>query len=232
MFDHVDGIFDSGLVPVGGVFVHLFDKIGDYTYFCVIPHEAHGLIRVVDRNAPSETDPFMLQISDTSIMKVASSDGSIIASLVSSVPQTGTTIPIQIFFTGKFGEPLSDVNYAIIALQDNKLIPLEYDDRQPDGKIDYNVGPMVSNNTLVIQLRLLGIGHPNEISYITVASGELITLQVKGIMQEQLSVSQIRDSDIPKWFRTVLSWYDENLITEKEVLDGFKFLIEKKIIRN
>jgi hypothetical protein len=227
MFDHVDGNFDSGLVPVGGVFVHLFDKIGDYFYFCAVPHEAHGLIRVVDTSSPSQTDPVLKQILDESILNATSSDGSIIATLVVDKPETKKIIPIQVFFTGKYGEPLSDVNYAIIALQEEKLVPIQYDDRQPDGKIDYNVGPMISDNTLLIQLRIFGLGHPNEISYVTISSGEVLTLQIEGNLQEEISISQIRDSNIPKWFENVLSWYDENLVTEKEVLDGFKYLIEK-----
>jgi hypothetical protein len=231
IFDHVDGIFDSGLVHEGGVFAHSFDQIGDYAYFCSVPHQAHGMIKVVDINSPSETNPVLDQISNGSNLKAVSSNGSIMAILVASNPEKGKIIPIQIFFTGKYGEPLSDVNYAIIALQEERLIPIEYGDRQPDGKMDYNVGPMESSNPLVIQLRLLGLGHPHEVSYVTISSGEVLTLQVERNLQEQLSVSQIREANIPKWFRNVLSWYDGNLVTEKEVLDGFKYLIEKNIIR-
>ncbi|HSB56429.1 MAG TPA: hypothetical protein VLD38_01275 [Nitrosopumilaceae archaeon] len=230
-YDHVDGIFDSGITPAGGVFVHSFDETGDYLYFCSVPHQGHGLIRVVDKNSLAITDPVLSPVSEGTVLTAKSTEGSLIANLVSATPQKGETIPIRIFFTGKYGEPLSDVNYAIIALQDGSLVPVEYDDRQPDGKVDYNVGPLISDNTLVIQLRILGLGHPHELNYIKISSGDVITLQTEGGMKKPLSISLIKESKIPDWFGTVLNWYDQKLITEEEVLNGFKFLIDKNIIK-
>ncbi len=231
VYDHVDGIFDSGITPSGGVFIHSFDETGDYLYFCSIPHQSHGLIRVVDKNSLAVTDPVLSPVSEGAVLTAKSADGSLIANLVSGTPQMRETIPIRIFFTGKYGEPLSDVNYAVIALQDGSLIPVEYDDSQPDGKVDYNVGPLISDSTLVIQLRILGIGHPHELNYINISSGDVITLQTEDNMKKPLSISLIKESKIPDWFRNVLNWYDQKLISEEEVLNGFKFLIDKNIIK-
>lgn len=47
---------------------------------------------------------------------------------------------------------------------------------------------------------------------------------------ESINVDEIRVSKIPRWFVKVLTWYDQNQVSEDELINASKFLAAEKII--
>lgn len=52
-----DGKFDSGLIPLGGSFLHQFTEAGDYPYFCTVHPWMTGIVKVSQVSAALQTIP-------------------------------------------------------------------------------------------------------------------------------------------------------------------------------
>jgi predicted secreted protein with PEFG-CTERM motif len=52
-----DGKFDSGLIPLGGVFIHQFTEAGNYAYFCSVHPWMTGIVKVSEVSAALQTIP-------------------------------------------------------------------------------------------------------------------------------------------------------------------------------
>jgi len=55
--DGPDGIFDSGLISPGGVFLHQFTEAGNYPYYCIVHPWMIGVVKVSQVSAALQTIP-------------------------------------------------------------------------------------------------------------------------------------------------------------------------------
>ena len=229
--DHLDGNFDSGLISPDGIFTRIFDDVGDFLYYCSIPHQTHAMIKVIP-NAGSQTESLLLPTSDDPKLTGRSSDGSLVVDMKSDEPKQGEKMSLLIGFAGKYGEPVSDIDYTISVSQDETWLPIEFYQRQSDGKISYNVYSLISDSPVMIKIDLLGVGHPHELSYLNITKGETIILQTNGKVSPVQPTNPIANNmtKIPLWIKTNAKSWSEGKINDLSFSQGIHFMINNGII--
>lgn len=157
--EDVPGLYSGEFTPSASGFptVHLFVEIdGD----------------------PLEIDMHPEKVEDGAVIKTMTSDGSVNVDVITTTPTADEEMAIRVEFTDAQGSPIEHVNYDIVATQDGSKVLSESEMHSHEGDVKYSTGALSSNNPVDIQVRILGIGLPDEKANWNGPIGETISLNV------------------------------------------------------
>ena len=152
-------------------------------------------------------------------------------SIVIITPETvsaGERILVDIEILDKMGKSTEHVNYDIIVTHGDKTLIDEHDVHSMDGIGTHLIPPPTTDATeempLKIMVKFQGFG----MDRIKVGPiGETAIVKVPGgIYHDDMEEIQ----KIPDWVKNIFTWYSQDQISEDEVLNAIKFLINQLII--
>jgi predicted secreted protein with PEFG-CTERM motif len=169
--DGPDGHFDSGLFMAGKSFTQKFEESGEFPYFCQVHPWMTGKVIVQEAHAEGGE-------SEGSNVMAMSADGSVSVKIGSGVPTEGEELSLEVEFTDADGNAISHVNYDITATQDGTEVLSELAQHTHDGLADFTTSGLSSDSSVDVQIKILGIGLPDDQANWTGPMGETISVQV------------------------------------------------------
>ena len=128
------------------------------------------------------------QASNVIYVNGTSSDGSIVVHLASTTPKSGSSLPLEIYFTNSNETGIRLVHYSMTAQQDgNQVLSLPHVFLN-QGMLEGYTSPLGSDNQVDVQITILGIGLPYDKDHWTGPIGDVIDLKI-GKVQPSLNVS-------------------------------------------
>ena len=148
----------------------------------------------------------------------------------------GERILVDVEILDKNGKKAEHVNYDIIVTQGDKIIIDEHDVHSMDGGGTHLIPPLsrdaTDKNPLEIMVTFQGFG----MQKVKVGPiGEVAILKVPGGIyhgdtEENIHGNMEEIQKIPEWVKNIFTWYSQDQISEDEVLNAIKFLINQGII--
>ena len=148
----------------------------------------------------------------------------------------GERILVDVEILDKNGKKAEHVNYDIIVTQGDKIIIDEHDVHSMDGVGTHLIPPLsrdaTDKNPLEIMVTFQGFG----MQKVKVGPiGEVAILKVPGGIyhgdtEENIHGNMEEIQKIPEWVKNIFTWYSQDQISEDEVLNAIKFLINQGII--
>lgn len=169
--DGPDGHFDSGLFMAGKSFSQKFEESGEFPYFCQVHPWMTGKVVVQVAHAEGEE-------SEGDYVTAMSADGSVSVKIGSGVPTEGEELSLEVEFTDADGNAISHVNYDITATQDGTEVLSELAQHTHDGLADFTTSGLSSDSSVDVQIKILGIGLPDDQANWTGPMGETVSVQV------------------------------------------------------
>lgn len=171
-----DGNFDSGLFSSGKTFSYKFEEEGEYPYFCLVHPWMQGTVIVQAAHADDHEDDEH-DHADHGAM-IMSQDGSIMIHIDSDVPAEGEEAVVTVEFTDVDGNPIEHVNFEITVTQDGEQVLAEAGQHSHSGITEFTTSALGSDSPLDVQVKILGIGLPDDEKNWTGPHGETISAQV------------------------------------------------------
>lgn len=169
--DGPDGHFDSGLFMAGKSFSHEFEESGEFPYFCQVHPWMTGTVIVQAHAEDGQED-----VEDHAM--AMSADGSVTVEIDSGVPTEGEELSLDIEFTDVDGNVIEHVNYDIIATQDGNQVLSESGQHTHEGLAEFTTSALRSDSPVDVEIKILGLGLPDEEASWTGPMGETISVQV------------------------------------------------------
>ncbi|MBI5146132.1 MAG: PEFG-CTERM sorting domain-containing protein [Thaumarchaeota archaeon] len=170
--DGPDGHFDSGLFMAGKSFTYKFEESGEFPYFCQVHPWMTGKVIVQEAHAEDGHE-------DGGDRAMAmSADGSVTVGIHSGVPTEGEELSLEIEFTDADGNAIEHVNYDIVATQDGTEVLSESEQHTHDGLADFTTSGLSSDSPVDVQIKILGLGLPDDQVNWEGPMGETISVQV------------------------------------------------------
>ena len=148
----------------------------------------------------------------------------------------GERILVDVEILDENGKKAEHVNYDIIVTQGDKIIIDEHDVHSMDGVGTHLIPPLsrdaTDKNPLEIMVTFQGFG----MQKVKVGPiGEVAILKVPGGIyhgdtEENIHGNMEEIQKIPEWVKNIFTWYSQDQISEDEVLNAIKFLINQGII--
>ena len=148
----------------------------------------------------------------------------------------GERILVDVEILDKNGKKAEHVNYDIIVTQGDKIIIDEHDVHSMDGVGTHLIPPLSRDATdkhpLEIMVTFQGFG----MEKVKVGPiGEVAILKVPGGIyhgdtEENIHGNMEEIQKIPEWVKNIFTWYSHDQISEDDVLNAIKFLINQGII--
>ena len=148
----------------------------------------------------------------------------------------GERILVDVEILDKNGKKAEHVNYDIIVTQGDKIIIDEHDVHSMDGVGTHLIPPLsrdaTDKNPLEIMVTFQGFG----MQKVKVGPiGEVAILKVPGGIyhgdtEENIHGNMEEIQKIPECVKNIFTWYSQDQISEDEVLNAIKFLINQGII--
>lgn len=168
-----DGKFDSSLFLSGQTFSHKFEESGEFPYFCLVHPWMKGSVIVQEAEAEEgEHEEAENYVTSTS------SDGSVMVKIGSGKPASGEELSLDLEFTDADGNPLENINYDIIAMQDETEVLNESGMHAMSGSDQISTIALSSDSPVDVQVTILGIGPEDDESSWMGPRGETISLKV------------------------------------------------------
>jgi len=101
-------------------------------------------------------------IEDGSLIKATSSDGSVHVDLITTVPSKDEPMDVNVAFKDSDGNLINHVNYDIVATQGGTEILSETGAHTHTGQDTHSTEAVSSNDPVDIQVKILGIGLPDD----------------------------------------------------------------------
>ncbi len=118
------------------------------------------------------------KVEDGTVIKTATSDGTVNVDVITTVPTADKDMLIKVEFTDAQGNPIEHVNYDIIAIQDGSQVLSENSAHAHDGDSEHSTEALSSDDPVEIQVTILGIGLPDDEANWSGPMGETISLNV------------------------------------------------------
>ena len=159
-------------------------------------------------------------------------------SIVIIAPETasaGERILVDVEIQDKMGNTAEHVNYDIIVTQGDKTLIDEHDVHSMDGLGTHLIPALSSNATdempLEIMITFQGFGM-QKIKVGPIGETEIMTVPtgMEHVKYEDNNDGMEEIQKIPEWVKNIFTWYSQDQISEDEVLNAIKFLINQKII--
>ncbi|HSD05455.1 MAG TPA: plastocyanin/azurin family copper-binding protein [Nitrosopumilaceae archaeon] len=166
MIDGQDNIFSSGLISPGETFSYKFTTMRSYDYYCMLHPWMIGSINV-------EFVPFDIEkriIHEEGL----SSDGSILVIVEATEPINTEQLGIHLYFKNSTQSLLTDVNYDLDVIQNNKTIFSLAKQSTHAGIAEHWTEPLQYDSPVDVKVKILGIGLPDDESNWTGPKGEII----------------------------------------------------------
>ncbi|MFY9300157.1 MAG: plastocyanin/azurin family copper-binding protein [Candidatus Nitrosotenuis sp.] len=173
-----DGIFDSNLFLSGQTFSHMFEKEGEFPYFCLVHPWMQGTVIVQEAGAEEHEEAEVDQEEYENYVESASSDGSVMVKIGSGKPTSGEDLSLAIEFTDADENPIEHVNYGISAMQDGTEVLNEAAMHAMSGSDQISTAVLRSDSPVDVQVTILGIGPEDDESGWTGPKGDAISLKV------------------------------------------------------
>ena len=159
-------------------------------------------------------------------------------SIVIIAPETasaGERILVDVEIQDKMGNTAEHVNYDIMVTQGDKTLIDEHDVHSMDGLGTHLIPALSSNATdempleIMITFQVFGmqkikVGPIGETEIMTVPTG------MEHVKYEDNNDGMEEIQKIPEWVKNIFTWYSQDQISEDEVLNAIKFLINQGII--
>ena len=148
---------------------------------------------------------------------------------------TGERILVDVEIQDKMGNTAEHVNYDIMVTQGDKTLIDEHDVHSMDGLGTHLIPALSSNATdempLEIMITFQGFGM-QKIKLGPIGETEIMTVPagMEHVNYEDNNADTEEIQKIPEWVKNIFTWYSQDQISEDEVLNAIKFLINQKII--
>ena len=140
----------------------------------------------------------------------------------------GERILVDVEILDENGKKAEHVNYDIIVTQGDKTLIDEHDIHSMDGVGTHLIPPLSNDATDEIPLEIMVIFQGFGMEKVKVGPiGETTIVKVPGGIYHD-DMEQIQK--IPDWVKNIFMWYSQDQISEDEVLNAIKFLINQGII--
>ena len=133
------------------------------------------------------------------------------------------------------GNTAEHVNYDIIVTQGDKTLIDEHDVHSMDGLGTHLIPALSSNATdempLEIMITFQGFGM-QKIKVGPIGETEIMTVPagIEHVNYEDNNGGMEEIRKIPEWVKNIFTWYSQDQISEDEVLNAIKFLVNQGII--
>lgn len=102
------------------------------------------------------------KVEDGALIKTMSSDGTINVDVIATAPAQDKPLLVTVEFTDSDGSPVQHVNYDLVATQAGKEVLTESEEHAHNGLASYTTSILTSGDPVDIQVKLLGLGLPDE----------------------------------------------------------------------
>ena len=159
-------------------------------------------------------------------------------SIVIIAPETasaGERILVDVEIQDKMGNTAEHVNYDIMVTQGDKILIDEHDVHSMDGLGTHLIPALSSNATdempLEIMITFQGFGM-QKIKLGPIGETEIMTVPagMEHVNYEDNNADTEEIQKIPEWVKNIFTWYSQDQISEDEVLNAIKFLVNQGII--
>ncbi|MDH3656579.1 MAG: PEFG-CTERM sorting domain-containing protein [Nitrosopumilus sp.] len=178
--DGPSGEFDTGLIMAGGLFEYSPVAVGEIPYFCMVHPWMQGLIIVQEAGA-EPTAKLVVSAPSTIETTVTgmSSDGKVRVEITSTNPTANESMLIDLKFRdSSSGGLIQHANYDIVATQNGKEILSFMGAHEHEGNGMHSTAPLASDDSVDIEVTLLGFGLPDDQANWTGPTGEIIYFNV------------------------------------------------------
>ncbi len=166
-----DGKFNSDLFLAGKKFSHKFDEAGEFPYFCQVHPWMKGTV-IVQAHADGGHD------EGEGYAMTMTTDGSVNVKVGSAKPTSGEELALDVEFTDSDGKAISHVNYDITAMQDGKEVLTMSGEHTHTGNANYKTSKLSSDSPVDVQIKILGIGLPDDQANWKSPKDETVSVQV------------------------------------------------------
>jgi predicted secreted protein with PEFG-CTERM motif len=161
-----DGKFDSGMIMPEKTFANTFDTLGEYPYFCTVhPWMTGSVLVTVGGGIEVPMGAIIVGSNPEKGTTVTglSSDGKVRVEITADNPIKDSTMTIKVTFRDSSGGTVKqDANYDIVAMQNGKQVLSELGWYAKEGNGVHVTKTLESNDSVDINVRLLGFGVGDE----------------------------------------------------------------------
>ncbi len=166
-----DGKFNSDLFLAGKKFSHKFDEAGEFPYFCQVHPWMKGTV-IVQAQADGGHD------EGEGYAMTTTTDGSVNVKVGSAKPTADEELTLDVEFTDSDGKAISHVNYDITAMQDGNEVLSMSGEHTHTGNANYKTSKLSSDSPVDVQIKILGIGLPDDQANWKSPKDETVSVQV------------------------------------------------------
>ena len=159
-------------------------------------------------------------------------------SIMIITPETvsaGERILVDIEILDKMGKSTEHVNYDILVTHGDKTLVDEHDVHSMDGVGTHLIPSSTSDATEELPLKIMvefqgfgmdriKVGPIGETAIVTIPAG------MEHVHHGDDNVNMGEIQKIPEWVKNIFTWFSQDQISEDEVLNAIKFLINQGII--
>ena len=159
-------------------------------------------------------------------------------SIVITTPETvsaGERILVDIEILDEMGYGTEHVNYDILVTHGDKTLVDEHNVHSMDGIGTHLIPPLSKDATDELPLKIMvefqgfgmdriKVGPIGETAMVTIPAG------MNNVTHHEEKDSIEQPEKIPEWVKNIFTWFSQDQISEDEVLNAIKFLINQGII--
>ena len=134
--------------------------IGEYTPSTAGYPTVHVFTTISD--VPIEATFHPEEVSDGASFEQTSSDGTVNVNILTTAPTKGEGMLVKMTFTDADGNPLEHVNYSVTATQNGESVLDIADGHAMEGNDQQSTSELTSNDPVDVQVKILGIGQPDD----------------------------------------------------------------------
>lgn len=173
-----DGKFNSDLFLAGKKFSHKFDEAGEFPYFCQVHPWMKGMVVVQGAEAGHDEGGATHGTEGEGYAMTMTTDGSVNVKVGSAKPTADEELALDVEFTDSDGKAISHVNYDITAMQDGKEVLTMSGEHTHTGNANYKTSKLSSDSPVDVQIKILGIGLPDDQANWKSPKDETVSVQV------------------------------------------------------
>ena len=147
----------------------------------------------------------------------------------------GERILVDIEILDKMGKSTEHVNYDILVTHGDKTLVDEHDVHSMDGVGTHLIPSSTSDATEELPLKIMvefqgfgmdriKVGPIGETAIVTIPAG------MEHVHHGDDNVNMGEIQKIPEWVKNIFTWFSQDQISEDEVLNAIKFLVNEGII--
>lgn len=150
--------------------------VGDFTPSATGSPTVHIFTTIND--SPVEATFHPEAAEDGAVFDEVSSDRSVNVHVVTTAPTKDHAMSLKLTFTDKDGNPIENVNYDVSATQNGESVLSETEVNTKTGEDSHSTSSLTSDKPVDVQVKLLGIGLPDDKANWSGSQEELSVLHV------------------------------------------------------